>query len=94
MQAGAPDSNLQLGIPEIQSAFAMKVRAGVLDRKVAGMQPSRFLLILFGEVQRDRKLQGIERAQTIPEAMPSDEALDGCVILCHAIHLDVSRRKN
>jgi predicted nucleic acid-binding protein len=32
-----------LGFIEIQSAFAMKVRSGVLDPKAAGMQRSRFL---------------------------------------------------
>ncbi len=33
-----------LGFIEIQSAFAMKVRSGVLDPNAAGMQRSRFLL--------------------------------------------------
>jgi len=41
-----------LGFIEIQSAFAMKVRSGILDPKAAGMQRSRFLLdIAAGEIE-------------------------------------------
>lgn len=41
-----------LGFLEIQSAFAMKVRTGALDRKAAGMQRSRFLLdIAAGDIE-------------------------------------------
>lgn len=34
----------KLGLVEMQSAFAMKVRSGVLDRKAAGLQRARLML--------------------------------------------------
>ncbi len=41
-----------LGFLEIQSAFAMKVRSGVLDRKSAGLQRARFMLdIAAGDIE-------------------------------------------
>jgi predicted nucleic acid-binding protein len=41
-----------LGFLEIQSAFAMKVRSGVLDRRAAGMQRARFMLdIAAGDIE-------------------------------------------
>ena len=41
-----------LGFLEIQSAFAMKVRSGILDRKAAGMQLARLMLdIAAGDIE-------------------------------------------
>ena len=41
-----------LGFLEIQSAFAMKVRSGVLDHKGAGMQRTRLLLdVAAGDIE-------------------------------------------
>ncbi len=41
-----------LGFLEIQSAFALKVRSGALDRKAAGMQRARLLLdVAAGEIE-------------------------------------------
>ena len=41
-----------LGLLELQSAFALKVRTGVLDRESAGLQRSRLLLdIAAGDIQ-------------------------------------------
>jgi len=41
-----------LGFLEIQSAFAMKVRSGILDRKAAGMQRARLMLdIAAGDIE-------------------------------------------
>jgi predicted nucleic acid-binding protein len=41
-----------LGFLEIQSAFAMKVRSGVLDRHAAGLQRARYMLdIAAGDIE-------------------------------------------
>ena len=52
---GEPDRRIRissLGFLEIQSAFAMKVRSGVLSREAAGLQRARYLLdVAAGEIE-------------------------------------------
>jgi hypothetical protein len=52
MQHGRQVRISSLGFIEIQSAFAMKVRSGVLDRESAGMQRARLLLdVAAGDIE-------------------------------------------
>ena len=79
-----------MGLLEIQSAFAMKVRSGVLDRKAAGLQRARLMLDIasgaievygvtddhFAEVERLIGRHGFSRRLRTLDALQLAVALD------------------
>ncbi len=66
-----------LGLVEIQSAFAMKVRTGALDRQAAGIQRARLMLdIAAGDIEVFRVTEDTSSRQS--DSLDATASVGGC----------------